>query len=130
MKKVFPRSSVLVVLVRFVLLGVIGGIVLALVLARKPWEHQSVQKIGDFVRVYSWWAGLINLAPLTCLALTAGWWTRPLAGGSLGKTSTQFPRWFFLCLAGGMVTCAIVGLPRLGQSLWEDEEFCVRRCSV
>ncbi|HEY5811399.1 MAG TPA: hypothetical protein VIT23_01950, partial [Terrimicrobiaceae bacterium] len=62
MKKVFPRSGVLVVLVRFVLFAVIGGIVLALVLARKPWEHQSVQKIGDYVRVYSWWAGLINLA--------------------------------------------------------------------
>ena len=22
------------------------------------------------------------------------------------------------------------GISRLGQSLWEDEEYCVRRCSV
>ena len=31
------------------------------------------------VRVYSWWAGLINLVPLACLALTTGWWARTCA---------------------------------------------------
>ena len=29
-----------------------------------------------------------------------------------------------------MAACAIVGYPRLGQSLWEDEEYSVRRCIV
>ena len=29
-----------------------------------------------------------------------------------------------------MVTCAIVSFPRLDQSLWEDEEYSVRRCIV
>ena len=28
------------------------------------------------------------------------------------------------------MACAILGFPRLGQSLWDDEEYCVRRCTV
>ncbi|MGB9277472.1 MAG: hypothetical protein WCC08_19815, partial [Terrimicrobiaceae bacterium] len=32
-----------------------------------------------------------------------------------------------LCLVGAMIACASLGLPRLGQSLWEDEVYSVRR---
>ena len=29
-----------------------------------------------------------------------------------------------------MIACALLGFPRLSQSLWADEEYCVRRCVI
>jgi hypothetical protein len=113
-----------------VLWGLVGGIGIGLLFAPKPWDHPQLHNIEDFVRVYSWWAGLVNLLPLTCLALTIRWWMRPLPAGVRGEDSTKLPRGFWLCVGGAMATCAILGLPRLGQSLWEDEEYSVRRCIV
>ena len=95
-------------LLKFVLFGLIGGIGIALILARKPWERPQLENLEDYVLFYSWWAGLINLVFLTCLALTMRWWTQPLPSRPLGKTSLSFPRGFSLCLGGAMVTCAIV----------------------
>ena len=115
---------------RYVLLGLMVCIAIALLLAPKPWEHPQLGKSEDYVRVYSWWAGLINLVPLACLALTARWWTRPLPAFAAAKSSPKLPKGFFLCVGGAMAACAILGFPRLGQSLWEDEEYSVRRCIV
>jgi len=116
---------------RCVLLGLIGCIAIALLLAPKPWEHTQLGNLEDYVRVYSWWAGFINLVPLTCLALTTRWWARrPLPAHVLEKSPLRLPRGFSLCVGGAMATCAILGFPRLGQSLWEDEEYSVRRCIV
>jgi hypothetical protein len=128
--KVMSNSVVSVVVIKFVLLGLISGIAVALLLAPKPWGHPELDGIGDYVRVYSWWAGLINLVLLTCLTLTVRWWARPLPAREGPKTSLRLPKGFSLCLGGAMATCAIVGFPRLDQSLWEDEEYSVRRCIV
>ena len=129
MKVIFecPRSTFVA---RYVLLGLMAGIAIALLLAPKPWEHPHLGKLEDYVRVYSWWAGLINLVPLACLALTTGWWARPMPAHALEKSLPKLPKGFFLCVGGAMAACAILGFPRLGQSLWDDEEYCVRRCTV
>ena len=128
--KTKPERSRFALVTRLILLALMAFVAIALLLAPKPWEHPELGKLEDFVRVYSWWAGLINLVPLACLALTTGWWTRPLPAHSSEKSSPRLPKGFFLCVGGAMAACAILGFPRLGQSLWEDEEYCVRRCSV
>jgi uncharacterized membrane protein len=122
-----PRSTFVA---RYVLLGLMACIAIALLLAPKPWEHPHLGKLEDHVRVYSWWAGFINLVPLACLALTTGRWARPLPAHALEESLPKLPKGFFLCVGGAMAACAILGFPRLGQSLWEDEEYSVRRCIV
>ena len=108
----------------------IGCTVVALLVAPKPWENPTLADFKDYVRIYSWWAGLINLVPLTLLALTLRWWTRPLPGAIRDGATLKLPRGFVLCVGGAMAACAIIGYPRLSQSLWEDEEYSVRRCIV
>jgi hypothetical protein len=115
---------------RYILLALMVCIAIALLLAPKPWEQPQLDKSEDYIRVYSWWAGLINLVPLACLALTTGWWMRPLPAQATEKSSPSLPKGFSLCVVGAMAACAILGYPRLGQSLWEDEEYSVRRCIV
>ena len=56
--------------------------------------------------------------------------SRPLPVNIPGKSPLKLPRGFLLCVGGAMAACAILGFPRLGQSLWEDEEYSVRRCIV
>ena len=105
-------------------------VAIVLLLAPKPWENPHVGKLEDYVRFYGWWAGLINLVLLTSLALTTRWWMQPLSSAMPWKSSAKFPKGFVLCVGGAMLACAIIALPRMGQSLWEDEEFSVRRCIV
>ena len=128
--KTKPDRSVFMLVTRFVLLALMAFVAIALVLAPKPWEHPQLGKLEDFVRVYSWWAGLINLVPLACLALTTGRWLRPLPARPANGASPRLSKGFCFCVAGAMAACAILGYPRLGQSLWEDEEYSVRRCIV
>jgi hypothetical protein len=113
---------------RCVLLTLVAGIAIVLLMAPKPWQHLPLAKFEDYVRVYSWWAGLINLVPLAFLALTTRWWMRALPAFIPKESAPQLPRGFLPCLAGAMVACALLGFPRLGQSLWEDEVYSVRRC--
>jgi hypothetical protein len=108
----------------------IGCTIVALLVAPKPWENPSLVEVKDYVRVYSWWAGLINLVALTLLALTVRWWTRPLPVAIRGESALKLSRGFMLCVGGAMAVCAVIGYPRLSQSLWEDEEYSVRRCIV
>lgn len=103
---------------------------MVLLFAPKPWDLPHVESIADHVRVYSWWAGLINLAALLVLASTTRWWSQALPAPLRGTTLRGLPRGFWLCVGGAMAACAIVGYPRLNQSLWEDEEYSVRRCIV
>ncbi len=113
---------------RCFLLTLVAGIAIVLLIAPKPWQHPPLARFEDYVRVYSWWAGLINLVPLAFLALTTRWWMRALPAFIPKESTPQLPRGFLPCLVGAMVACASLGLPRLGQSLWEDEVYSVRRC--
>jgi hypothetical protein len=105
-----------------VLWGLVAGISMVLLFAPKPWDLAHVESIADHVRVYSWWAGLINLATLLVLASTTRWWAQALPAPLRGTTPRGLLREFWLCVGGAMAACAIVGYPRLSQSLWEDEE--------
>jgi hypothetical protein len=108
----------------------VGCTVVVLVVAPKPWENPSLVEVKDYVRVYSWWAGALNLIPLVLLALTTRWWMRPLPGAIRAQSEPKLPRGFVLWVGAATVACALIGYPRLSQSLWEDEEYSVRRCIV
>ena len=61
---------------RCVLVTLVVGIAIVLVIAPKPWQHAPLSRFEDYVLVYSWWAGLVNLIILALLAFTARWWMR------------------------------------------------------
>ena len=69
----------------------VGCAVVALLVAPKPWENSSLAEVKDYVRVYSWWAGALNLVPLVLLAVTAQWWMRPLPGAIRAESAPKFP---------------------------------------
>lgn len=109
------------------ILGVIiAALLVGLIAAPKPWEAPGPPRsIISFARVYLWWAGALNLIPLTLLALTARWWTRSLP--SLPHVFRPLPRGFAPIVLGAMAVFAICGAFRLNHNLWDDEEYSVRR---
>src|SRR6266850_6475172 len=97
---------------RYVLLTLVASIAIVLLMSPKPWQHPSLANFEDYVRVYSWWAGLINLVPLALLAFTTRWWTRALPKFIPKDSAPRLPRGFLPCLVGAMVACAVLGFPR------------------
>ena len=121
----FWKSPVKVV--RLVLAVLIPGIALTLLLTPKPWDSAPPERISDFVRIYSWWAALLNLAPLTALLLTTTWWLSPILPPH-PKSKIQNPKFFLPLVLGAMLVSAVLGAIRLPQSLWDDEVYSVQRC--
>ncbi len=83
----------------------------------------------QFARAYLWWMALVN--GLALLGLLVGWrrWARPAeaqlfrAFAPRGRVS----RTLLLGLLTAMAMLSLTALPRLDQSLWEDEKYMVRR---
>jgi len=113
-------------IIRAALFGLIALIVLLLVLAPKPSETREFRSIDDFVRVYAWLAGLLNIIPLALLALTAKWWMRPCALEAPNASPPRV-RFFLPLVVGAMIVSAGVGAFRLGASVWDDEDYSVRK---
>ena len=110
---------------RFVVGGVFWGLIcciaVALLLAPKPWQNPQLDEIRDYVRVYSWWAGLINLVPLTILALTIRWWARPLPVAL--REIAETPDRIFAMRRRRDGRLRRYGVFRgWAKSLWEDED--------
>jgi len=106
------------------------GMVLALILAPKPWnlDKDQISSLTFYVRTFSWWAAAINLIPILGLAATARWWANPASNVSaptwLARASS--PRWFWPLVVLAMTVVGIQGLLRINQSLWDDEDTSVR----
>lgn len=118
------------------ILGGIVAIIIVVILAAtpKPWNFDFATakkvRLEDYVRVYSWWAGLFNLFPLLVLISTSRWWTRPASDLIDSGQTLQRPRWFWPIVAAAVLLCAAINAPRLNHSLWDDEEYSVRRAIV
>lgn len=117
-------------LIQLLLAVLVLGVVIALLATPKPWNFSLPEggklRLRDFVGLYSWWAALINLAPLLLLTATTPWWMRSLQGHSFLPPSR--PNLNFRLIVGvAMLACAALNAPRLGHSLWDDEEYSVRR---
>lgn len=111
------RTVVILLLVS--LMVILGG-------ARKPWTFQDIDKIQDYAAVYLWWAALLNLVPLAVLGWTAPRWLRPLPPFQ-GVPRAVRPRGFRWTVLAAMAVFAVLGAMRLGDGLWDDEEYAVRR---
>jgi hypothetical protein len=124
-----------------VVLGVIVGTTAVwLLLATKPWvaaaEIRGKTDTLDYVRIYSWIAGAINVVLLTGLIAICPWWarrhhpkSRPQSqpSGSYSRLSTaRAPRWFWPLVITAMVTTFFYGLPRMNHGFWDDEELNIR----
>jgi hypothetical protein len=106
----------------------VGLLVLLLVWHRPDLASSAARmKTPQYVGVYVWWA------MLGCLGITAGlivlcpWWASDEMSAALRvlRRGTR-PRWFPPLVGLAMLVCAGTGIPRLNQSLWDDEELCVR----
>jgi hypothetical protein len=117
-------------------LCLVGALLVAyLVFASKPWSvhvaEGRVWKTSHFVTVYFWIAAAINLALVGLLALTAPRWVAPRSGKLPAPlTGPQSPKWFWPLVILAMAITAVTGWPRLGQGLWHDEAYPVRRAIV
>lgn len=117
-------------------LAVVAIVLLAiLIFDKNPWsvsvEPGENLRIRDYVAIYFWVAAAVNLLLVGVLVATAGWWLRPVpaAGGKAGG-SVRTPRWFWSLVLIAMVITGWMGWPRLGQSLWHDEAYPIRRAIV
>lgn len=108
------------------LAALIVVIIVILLATPKPWRASAPDSIVDFARIYLWWAALINLVPLAILAVTTRLWSRPLPQ-PLFQAPQALPRLFTPVVLGAMAVFAILGAFRLNQSLWDDEEYAIRR---
>lgn len=116
--------------VRLLLALAAVGAAIMLAASPKPWTvffpegHRL--RVEDYVAAGLWWAGAANLAGLVVLAASAGWWMRPLAQSNPAP-KIESPRWFWPVVGSAMLAAAAVNAPRLAHSLWDDEEYTLRR---
>jgi Dolichyl-phosphate-mannose-protein mannosyltransferase len=112
-----------------IVLAAIG--ILVLLATRKPWQWDLPEgrklRIVDCVRIYSWWAGAVNVLLMFALAATSHWWMRPSQGGLYYLPRQPMPKWFLPLIILAMLLCAVFGAQRLRQSFWDDEVYAMRR---
>jgi 4-amino-4-deoxy-L-arabinose transferase-like glycosyltransferase len=125
-KEATPSRRAATILFAFATLGL-----LVLLIVRKPWQWNlptsGKMRVVDYVRIYSWWAGAANVLLIAALAASTKWWVRPSSEGLLHLPRQPMPRWFLPLTITAMAVCAVFGFQRLGQSLWDDEVYAMRR---
>lgn len=118
---------------RIVFGALVGAIVIALLVTTKPWvavtEIRGKTDTLDYVRIYGWIAGAINVVLLTFLIILCPWWAKlrgltPNSGASVEGSAT--PRWFWPLVIVAMATTFFYSLPRMTHGFWDDEELNVR----
>jgi len=124
--------------VRALLILTLAVLAVRLIAGDTPWTGGIAERIAtgdnirpiDFVRTYGWWAAVGNAILATVLLATARrWLTRgdPVEVAELAPPAGVPRRAFWLLVAAAVVTCGVLGHPRLSFSLWDDEITTVRR---
>jgi len=133
----FWRRSALTWRWRIVLGAVAVALVIWLLIAPKPWvaaaQIRGKMDTLDYVRIYGWIAGVLNLLLLGGLAAVCPWWTgarRAKSNSQLStlnpQLSTPTPRWFWPLVVVAMAMTFFYSLPRMTHGFWDDEELNVR----
>jgi hypothetical protein len=123
---------------RALLILTLAVLALRLIAGENPWTGGIAERIAtgdnlrgvDFARTYGWWAAAGNAIVATVLLATARrWLTRgdPVEVAELAPPAGVPRRAFWLLVAAAVLTCGVLGHPRLSFSLWDDEETTVRR---
>lgn len=117
---------------RLCLGGAAAALSLAVVLQPAPWkvfaEAGEKLRVVDFVVAYSWIAAVINIVLLAALAALCPWWARaprPTPVSSAPRRGVA-PPWFWPALLAALTAFTFLTVPRLTQSLWDDEETSLR----
>lgn len=106
-----------------------AGLSLAIFLQPPPWQvfAEAGDKIRpvDYLVALSWIAALANIGILAVLALLCPWWADAPAPTGMETTAPtgRTPRWFRPAVLFAVLACCALTAPRLGQSLWDDEEY-------
>ena len=116
-------------------LGLIAAVIAVwLLIAQKPWvvaaQIRGKMDALDYVQIYGWTAGAINIALLAMLAIICPWWagnsSLPTRNSQIPTLRCQTPRWFWPLVAVSMVLTFLYSLPRMNHGFWDDEELNVR----
>jgi hypothetical protein len=122
---------------RALLILTLAVLAVRLITGDNPWTGGIAERIStgddirpiDFARTYGWWAAAGNAIVAMGLLVTARrWLTRgdPVEVAELAPPTNVPRRAFWLLVAAAVVTCGILGHPRLSFSLWDDEVTTVR----
>lgn len=107
------------------------GIAVYLVFAPKPWSvpvpAAEPPPYDYFVKIYSWWGGVIALCGTMLLSATAPLWSRPWIIENNPILRPPAARWFWPLVAVAMLLTAAMGTMRLGHDLWDDERTTLQR---
>jgi len=117
---------------RLILLGAAAALSAVILLQPPPWEvfarAAGKMRVADYAVAYTSIAAALNILLLAALALICPWWARApapeMAPGTASRGAT--PRWFWTGLLAAAVVFTGLTVPRLTQSLWDDEETTVR----
>lgn len=117
-----------------IILGAIAAVIaIWLLIAPKPWvaaaQIRGKTDTLDYVRIYGWIAGAINIVLLGGLAAISPWWASPrnLTRGSRASVSASpTPRWFWPLVIVAMAATLFYSLPRMTHGFWDDEELNIR----
>ncbi|HEY5743026.1 MAG TPA: glycosyltransferase family 39 protein [Terrimicrobiaceae bacterium] len=115
---------------RLALCLLIGVMAICLLLAPKPWV--AAAEIGgkvdtlDYVKIYGWIAGAINIVLLGGLVAICPWWTRKHLGRSRSTDQLPHLNFFWPLVILAMLTTFFYSLPRMAHGFWDDEELSVR----
>ena len=118
-------------IMRAVLCASIIAVVIALMVAQKPWEiglsHATSRNLEQCIRFSLWWAGLLAIPLLTMLALTTRYWMTRGRELSLNRFERGIPWPFWPLVTIITILYVVTAAGRLQQSLWDDEVYSVRK---
>lgn len=125
------RNAGLVARWRLVLGLAMAALAIALLATPKPWTVavgiNGKMDVLDYVEIYGWAAGAINLGILGVLMLLCPWWAQPFHGKrSTLNAQLSTPKWFWPLVIVAMAVTGFYAVQRLNFSFWDDEELNIR----
>lgn len=115
-----------------------AGLGTFLALAQKPWARQIKERIASgqelkithLVTIGTWWGAVAGLVLVLGILALQKWWSRPAVPvfpepEPEARTRRDF-RMGLMCILIVMMLGAVMRLPKLNHSLWNDEEMHLR----
>ncbi len=115
-----------------IVLGTLALVLLiVLIAADSPWRTlgriQNNWRIEHYAAFYTWWATLANIGILGVLAWICPWWAGKRIQPNDRPAGPPAPRYFLPLVLLAVVVAGFFASQRLDHSLWDDEEYNMRR---
>lgn len=116
---------------RLVLAALALFLLIVLIAADSPWRTlgriQGNWKIEHYGAFYTWWATLANIGVLGVLAWICPWWAGKSIVSDSAPARPATPKYFLPAVAIAVLVAGFFASQRLDHSLWDDEEYNMRR---